>query len=125
MKKFDKLIKLSRKLIQLPDARNKHFSFLILRNKIISIGYNLSFTSHPIAHKYGYRFDAIHSELKCLLNTPYPPSFFNKFMMVNVRIKSDGEVGLSKPCSKCQQLLNDFGIKTIYFTNKNGKFERL
>jgi hypothetical protein len=126
MKRFDKLIKISNRLIDLPDSRsNKHFSYLLIRNKIISMGYNLSFTSHPIAHKYGYRFDAQHSELKCLLNAPYPPSIFNRCTLINIRIMSNGLIGISKPCPKCQQLLRDFNINRIYFTNREGEFERL
>lgn len=119
---FEKCIKIAYKLIELPDAHNKHFSFIVIRNKILSVGWNLSFTTHPIANKYGYRFSSIHSELKSLREFPYPPSVLSKCVLINIRIMSDGTIGMSRPCVKCQKLLRDFGISKIYYTNRDGKF---
>lgn len=126
IKILNRCVKISRKLIDLPDRRsNKHFSFLILKNRIISVGYNLSFTTHPIAHKYGYRFDTIHSELKCIRNFPLSPSYLEKCTLINIRIMNDGSLGISKPCSKCHQLLRDFNISSVYFTDRNGLFSSI
>jgi len=30
--------------------------------------------------------------------------------------------GMSRPCKHCQQLLYDFGITDIWYTNKQGEF---
>lgn len=125
MKRFKKLIGISKRLIDLPDARHKHFSFLMLRNKIISFGYNLSFTTHPISHKYNYRFSSLHSELKCILEFPYPNRMLKNYTLVNVRIMANGDIGYSKPCKHCQKLLKDFGIHKIYYSRFDGSFGKL
>jgi len=122
-KLLNKCINLSRQMIDCPDGRSKHFSFLILKNRIVGIGYNLSFTTDPLANKYGYRFNAIHSELKAIKEFIYPPGFLSRCSIINVRILKDNTIGMSKPCQRCQRLLSDFGITEIYYTNRQGDFE--
>ena len=122
--KFQKLVNLSYKMLDLPDSRSKHFSFILIRNKILSSGFNLGFKTNPLSKKYGYRFNSIHSELKAIKNFPYPPSFLSKCKIVNVRIMANGELGMSKPCKKCQKLLSDFDISDVWYSNRNGEFER-
>jgi deoxycytidylate deaminase len=112
-------------MLDLPDTKYKHFSFLIRRNKIVSVGYNLSFHTHPIAKKYKYRFSNIHSELAAIKNFPYSPSLLYKYTMVNVRIMGNGCIGLSKPCDKCQQLLLDFDIRKVLYSIHGGDFKKL
>lgn len=117
---LNKCVKLSRKLIDLPDSCQLHFSFLILKNRIISVGYNLSFKTHPLAKLYHHRFCSIHSELKCINNCL--PKYIHRCTLINVRIMKDGSLGMAKPCPKCEQLIRDFGIKDICYTNRNGIF---
>jgi hypothetical protein len=124
-KLFRRCIKIAHKSLDLPTSHNKHFSFLIFRNKILSFGYALGYTSHTLAYKYKYRFNSIHSELKCLIEFPRPPLFLKKCTLINIRIMSDGTIGMSKPCPKCQQLLKDFGISKVYFSNRDGFFEEI
>lgn len=112
-------------MLDLPDTKYKHFSFLTQRNKVVSIGYNLSFHTHPLAKKYGYRFSNIHSELDAIKKFPFSPSLLPKYTMVNIRIMGSSRLGLSKPCRKCQRLLKDFGITNIWYSTHNGNFEKL
>jgi deoxycytidylate deaminase len=125
MKNFNKFVKLARQLIDYPDGRCRHWSFLVIRNKILSVGWNLSNQTHPLARQYGYRFHCIHSELKAILNLQYTPSIITKCTLINICIMTDGTLGMSKPCKRCQQLLQDFGVKTIYYTNRQGKFRKM
>lgn len=123
--KFNKLVKLSRQMIDLPDSKAKHFSFIMIRNKILSSGYNLGFTTHPLAKKYGHRFNSIHSELAAITNFPFPPVFLSKCKIVNVRIKANGDLGMAKPCKHCACLLADFRLSEVWYTNKQGEFEKV
>ena len=125
MKRFDRLIGIAYSMLDLPDTKYKHFSFLIKRNKIVSVGYNLSFKTDPLAKKYNYRFNNIHSELKAILNYPFPPATLSKYTMVNIRIMGNGSIGLSKPCKKCQQLLRDFGISRVWYSTFTEGFKKL
>jgi len=120
--KLDKLVKLARTMLDLPTSRNRHFSFLLVRNKVLSVGYSLGYTTHPLAKKYGHRFNAIHSELSVIKNFPYPPSLLSKCKIVNIRIMRDGSLGMSRPCKHCQQLLHDLDITDIWYTNEQGEF---
>ena len=122
---FQKLVKLSYEMLDLPCGRNKHFSFILIRNKILSIGYNLGFKTNPMAKRYGHRFNSIHSELASIKNFPYPPSVLSKCKIVNIRIMKDGTLGMAKPCIYCSKLLADFDLNEIWYTNRQGNFENI
>lgn len=109
-------------LIDLPTGRSKHFSFLLKRRKIVGFGYNRSYDTHPIAYKYGYLFSGIHSELDCILSFNHAPRELHRCTMVNLRFLADGTLSMSKPCKKCQELLRNFNIDKIVYTNRLGEF---
>lgn len=116
MKILKKCVRLSRDMIHLTESRCKHFSFLIKKNKIISIGYNQPFKTHPLAKELGYRFSCIHSELHCLVSAKRIEG-----MMINIRLDKFGNIRGAKPCPKCEKLLSRHGIPCIYSTD-NGDF---
>jgi len=103
----------------------KHVSFVIDRRSIISVGWNQPFKTHPMANKFGYRFNAIHSELHAILKFARPVAELYKYKFVNIRIDKFGKLKLSKPCKICQTLLYSFGVKEVEYTNCKGEFECL
>ena len=103
----------------------KHVSFIVDGKQLICYGINHPFKTDPLSHQYGYRFNAIHSEVAALKVFPYPLMELCKYTMINVRILADGSVGMAKPCKICQKLLRDFGIKKVIYTSKYGTFEEL
>ncbi len=120
------LIELARKNI-LPQitCRHKHVTFILYQNKIVSSGYAQAFKTDPIAKRYGYRFESIHSELHAIKRFPYRPSKLVDCQFVNIRFMANGSIGMAKPCLICQKLLVAFGVKkkNIHYTNKDGKFQ--
>jgi len=120
-----KLIELARALHYCPVGDQKHFSFIVLRNKVISIGWNNKVKSNPLNQKYGYRYDKPHSELIAIKNFPYPNKELSRHTLVNVRIGRANDVIMCKPCMYCQNLLKTFNIKEVYYTNAMGNFIRL
>jgi len=58
---------------------------------------------------------SIHAE-EGLLSRWYK-SVLDKVILV-YRAKKDG-IGISKPCDKCMQIINDSGIRTIYYFDNN------
>ena len=120
--KWEKLIKISRNNMELPIGGQLHFSFILKKKKIISFGYNNAWKSNPYALKYGHRFLAIHSELMAIKNFPYRISDLVDFTFVNVRLRKNGEIALSKPCECCQRMLIAFNINEVYYTTNNGDF---
>ena len=75
----------------------KHVSIIVRKNEIVSVGTN-NFRTHPMAKKYGYRFDEVHSELDALLRYKGPK---DNLKLINYRFNRFGEMRMSKPCTTC------------------------
>lgn len=117
-----KLIRVSRDLIHLPQSNAKHFSFICERNKILAIGYNNGFKTHPQSKKFGHRFYATHSELSAICSFGGRVSELAGLTFYNIRLLKSGEPAMSRPCSSCQGLLASFGVRKLFYTNYLGNF---
>ena len=124
-KTLNKLVEFCRADINSITHNFKHFSFILDKNKILSIGRNNPDKTHPLSYKYGYRFSCIHSELNVLVNFRYPHSYLQKCKLVNIRINSRAELRMSKPCNICVGLISAFGISEIIYSNRQGGFNVL
>ncbi len=126
-----KLIRLAKR-IQLSYKPNKviHITFLLYRNKIISTGINDKRKTHPSS---SHPYKSIHSEVDAILKLEIPSeckkyhitniaSIAQKVTLVNMRIMSDGTIGLSKPCKHCSRLIEQIGFKEVLYTNIDGGF---
>jgi len=120
MKILDKVEKIAKANLHLPESRFKHFSFITQRNKIICWGFNQAFKTHPLALKFGHRFNCIHSEIDVIKKFPYPLKYICNYQFINIRIMSNGTCGNAKPCVRCLSLLNHFGISDIIYSTKRG-----
>lgn len=120
---LDRLVTKSIELIDKPvSARSKHFSYIIKKNRIMSIGWNLSTKTHPLAKKFGNRFSRIHAETMAVRKFPYPPELLKECCMVNLRLGKKNKLLLSKPCSFCYRLLEHMELKSVMYTNNESKF---
>lgn len=119
---FSRLIKIARQLRKVPTRGTQHFTFILRRGHIYSIGWNKCRKTHPLAKKYEHRFSCVHSELDALLN--YLPHYntLSKCVVVNIRILADGSIGMSRPCQPCRELLRDYGIQEVYYSLAGGNF---
>lgn len=117
-----------------PYKNTKTVSFLIYKGKVVSFGINSDKTS-PLQNKYRLTtdlkyienfMDKEHSEVNCL-GKVHPKFRFDKCEIVIISKKKDGDFRLARPCSVCMAAIKDFGIKKIYYTNRNQtfSFERL
>ncbi len=107
------------------DHHWKHVSFIIERTAIIAVGWNQPFKTHPVANKFGYRYNAIHSELHAILKLEKPVNQLYKYKFVNIRIDKFGKLKQSRPCSKCQDMLRSFGVRQVEFSNAYGHFQEM
>ena len=130
---FNKIIEVSYALINKhnADLRCRHFSFIIDRNRIISIGLN-SLKTHPLNLKYRYvnkmkenisNIVGTHSELSAVLKLGQEDC--SKLTLVNTRINRNNMLDFSAPCSGCSDMINQLNFKNTYYTNSQGKFEKL
>jgi deoxycytidylate deaminase len=100
-------------------GKSKHFSFIVRKNSIVSVGWNKILKTHPIANKYNYPYNKIHSELDSIINFDGDLSK-NKYEMLNIRIGMDGRMKMSRPCKNCRALLNDYGLNNVTYSNEIG-----
>lgn len=71
----------------------------------------------------GVNHNNTHAEVACL-NQIWP----NKRKGLKIwsyRLRRDGQMGMAKPCTECQEYLRENGIKVVYYTNRNGQIERM
>ena len=118
-----KLIRLGLDLSHTLDVRRKHFTFILLRNKILSVGWNHNRKTNPIS--VNHRFSKIHSEIHALTKFRDNKAVLKKCSMVNIRLLCNGSLALSKPCEDCQKELNNYVFKCIWFTDTFGRFLKL
>jgi deoxycytidylate deaminase len=120
-----KIISITRKLKEVPNGRNRHFSFIVHRNRILSVGWNDYWNSHPACQKLGYRFSAIHSEFSAINRYRGEKKKLKKCVLINTRVNRFGEIGMSKPCEHCLELLSQINFRKVWYTNPDGIFEKL
>jgi deoxycytidylate deaminase len=130
---FKKIIELSYALLPTHgDYRCRHASFIIYKDKIMSIGINNPNKTHPKNLKFGYRnkrnepineIIGIHSELAAVIK--FGRQTLQDLDMVNTRIDRNNMLALAKPCIGCQDMLKQLGINRIFFSNNQSRFEQL
>ena len=103
-----------------------HFSFVVKQHRIISVGWNFDWKTHPFSAKMGYRFSKIHSEVDAMrkfgLNHDY-----RGCTLLNIRVMRDFKsFGMAKPCPICASWLNtlQYPFKTILYTDHSGQFKQ-
>lgn len=115
--------------------RCHHFSFILYKKKIVSIGMNKSKT-HPtnlknrkISKRTGEdiseqkhtcsELSAIH-KLKKLTNIQT-----EKCVLINLRYDRNYRVAVAKPCMSCESLLRFFSFKKIFWSTNENTYEYL
>lgn len=106
-----------------------HFSFLFERNKIISIGqnsYELSAKALYFANRYNIpqkkHWPSLHSEIDSIAKLWGRTHIDSRIKLVNVRFLRSGQIGSSKPCNDCMEVLKALGINQIYWSIEDGSF---
>lgn len=112
-----------------PYKNTKTVAFAIYKGKLLNFGINSDKTS-PLQHmcriKTDLKFienfiDKEHAEINCLRHMDNDINF-DKVELVIVSKKKDGDFRLARPCEVCMTAIKDFGIRKIYYTNRNGTF---
>ena len=112
--KIDKLTGIALPVsLEIPRPK-KHVSLIVRKNEIVSVGTN-HFRTHPLAKKYGYRFDEVHSELDALLRYKGPK---DNLVLVNYRFNRFGDMRMSKPCCMCLPWCSAVFDEMWYSTNE-------
>lgn len=105
-------------------TRDKTYRFgtiLVKRRKVLSVGINRPKDSHTMSKHY--RFHSVHAEVDCLIGVPQ-----NKIpgtTMYVYRFSRGGKPGISKPCELCEEILRDYGVRDVYYLDRNAQIQRM
>jgi len=127
---FDKIVEITYALINKhnADLRCRHFSFILDRNRIISIGMN-STKTHPMNLKYNYinknkekisDIVGTHSELNAVIKLGIEDC--SKLTLVNTRINRNNLLDHSAPCNGCSDMIKQLNFKNVYHTDSQADF---
>jgi deoxycytidylate deaminase len=130
---FNKIVEVTYALINKhnADLRCRHFSFIMDRNRIISIGMN-SIKTHPKNLKYNYvnknkenisEIVGTHSELNAVIKLGEEDC--SKLTLINTRINRNNLLDNSAPCHGCSDMIHHLNFKNVYFSNVKGAFDKL
>lgn len=130
---FKRLEEIALSLIDWSDGlRCRHFSFILSKKKIISIGYN-SQKTHPANLKYK-KFSLITgedisehkrtcSEFSAILKLKNLTNIDTKrCTLVNLRFNRNKRIDFAAPCMSCVSLLTFHEFKRIIWTDSEGKY---
>ena len=100
----------------------KHLSFILHKNKIVSIGQENRDKTHPQAVKLGYKYPTIHSELDAY-NRLCRSRLGDKLTLINTRVSPTGRIGMSRPCKYCMGWVVSL-FDDVWYTNQDGVLVR-
>ena len=110
--KLEKYIDIAMPMAVQSTRKKKHVSLIIRKGELVSFGVN-KMKTHPLAKRYGYRYNEVHSELDALLKYKGPK---DKLVLLNFRFNRFGEMRMSKPCKLCMPWCSAVFDKIIYST---------
>lgn len=109
---------------ELSDFKQHHIGCVaVYSHKIISSGCNSNRTNPNQKRLNMYRFTeetphTEHAELSCLLPIINKRDVdFSRVKLYIWRNHADGSLGLARPCKSCMHLIQELGIRNIYYTN--------
>jgi len=114
--------------------RCRHFSFVVYKKRVVSIGWNSSKT-HPtnlinrkISVKTGEDFSEqkyVCSELNAINKLKRLTNIdTKKCVLINMRYDRNKKLAFAKPCMSCKSLLKYHEFKSVLYTNDQGVYER-
>lgn len=96
------------------DRPKRHCSIVMRKGRVLAVGTN-RIKTHPLAKKYGYLFDEMHSELDAFRQCEEHDSL----ELWNFRFNRFGQERLSRPCPKCMPWCYQV-FRDIYYTTGDG-----
>lgn len=102
-----------------PVSKVRLAAAIVYKNKIVSIGRN-QYKTHPIMLRFCKNPEAIflHAEVDAINKATkiLNKNELAKATLVVLRIKKDGSYGMAKPCEGCQDCINHYNIKKVFYT---------
>lgn len=103
---------------QSEDYQYKLGAAIFAKKRLISVGANNAKT-HPLSKFYG-RPVTVHAEMQAIIRANNLVESLEGLVLVVARIKRNGELGMARPCSGCQEIIKHHKIKEVWYTTENG-----
>lgn len=102
---------------------------IVKNNRVVSFGHNKRKT-HPLQTRFAKNRHSVylHAEIDAIKNAlkEIKVEELSQCILIIVRTKKDGSLGMAKPCKGCTRAIETFGIKqVIYSTEEENYFEQL
>lgn len=125
MPNFNRIVEVAKAVTINSDLRFKHVAIIMKRDTILAIATNHS-KSHPRTNKPPYTFcgeRSLHAEMAVTIR--YGKIDCSGLTIIICRIRSNGQLGLSLPCSGCQHLIKQLNFKKCFYSSDLQTFEEL
>jgi hypothetical protein len=122
---LDRLVIIARSIDVGHSSNFRHIAFILKGSRVRSIGWNKKKT-HTRSNRYPYvgnGWNDIYAELDASIR--YGKTDCTGHIMVVIRIRSNGKLGLSKPCPGCEFLVKQLNFRKVYYSTENQDFEEL
>jgi len=109
-----------------PRVSKKMGAALYSGNRLLSIGYNLFYKTHPkyIFYEDGEKFAKnVHAEWMALLKRQHYSN--SNLIMYVYRELDNGNLGCSKPCPMCKTMMEVAGVSKVRYIEKDGTYEEM
>lgn len=91
-----------------------HLATVIYKGpRVISVGYNYRFKTHP---KSSTPYHRIHAELDAILNAAEEKLKGASMCIARVGHSGRSKIVMSRPCRYCQSLIAKSGMREVYYT---------
>ena len=112
------------------DFKQVHIGCIaVYKGHILAVGYNTNKT-HPLQKKYNKfrkmynsKFEPVpksHAEISCLSQIKDMDLDFSKIKLYIYRENKNGNLAICRPCKACMKLIDELGIKKIFYTVDGG-----
>lgn len=113
-------------------SKNKffHFAFGFRKNKLLAIGQNHPDKTHTQAFILSKRFNTdlehpyLHAETDLISRLWGKYYIDSNLKMVIIRLNKHGKLRCSKPCEKCEQIINGLGITKLWWSMDDGFYNQ-
>lgn len=112
-----KYINFCLKLAQKSKGYYKHAAILVKGGSIIAVGINNNKSGMTKHHFYKER--NLHAELDLLIK--FDRDYVKGCVLYTAGITRSGNILYSCPCERCQKLIKLYGLKKVYYSDKNGE----
>lgn len=97
--------------------RAKHCAILVRGKDRLAVGYN-SYITHSAMYRINKEKPFLHSEADALMSVRHKD--LSGGTMYVARVTKGKNVGLSRPCATCMQMMRMFEIKKVVYTTDMG-----